>query len=243
MSPDPAPDRPISSWRFLGPAVAAGLLGLAMNMWLAVPLYDRVHLFFGSVPVLMIALVFGARAGLLSAAIAGLGTYWVLGSPLPWLAYAAEALVVGAMAGRLHPAASVAGFWLLLGLPAYLVGGRLDPTGFGETVHSVAFKTPAQEFFAALLAQTLLFLGPVRLGIARRWPATRLPCVSLFSFQLTFLALVMLTVSGAMLLAEGRALYDHERRTLDRFNQASAVAASARLESILAGYQTAMVAL
>jgi signal transduction histidine kinase len=214
-----------------------------MNLWLAVPLYERVHLFFGSVPVLMVALLFGWRAGLVSAAIAGFGTYWVLGAPMPWAAYTLEAMLVGALAGRLHPAATVAGFWLLVGLPAYWLGGRLDPAGFGTTVSSVAFKTPTQEVFAALLAQTLLFLSPLRVRAGRWWPGVRLPRVSLLSFQLTFLALVMLTVSGAMLLAEGRALYDHERRTLERFNQASAMAAGARLESIVGGYNAAIVAL
>ena len=218
MSPETVPERPSSRWRFLGPAVAAGALGLAMNLWLAVPLYERVHLFFGSVPVLLVALLFGWRAGLVSAAIAGFGTYWVLGAPMPWAAYTLEAMLVGALAGRLHPAATVAGFWLLVGLPAYWLGGRLDPAGFGTTVSSVAFKTPTQEVFAALLAQTLLFLSPLRVRAGRWWPGVRLPRVSLLSFQLTFLALVMLTVSGAMLLAEGRALYDHERRTLERFN-------------------------
>ncbi|MNS22231.1 Alkaline phosphatase synthesis sensor protein PhoR [compost metagenome] len=243
MLPDPVPECPTSRWRFLGPAIAAGLLGLAINAWLAVPLYERVHLFFGSVPVLMVALLFGWRGGLVSASIAGLGTYWVLGEPVPWVVFALEAMLVGALASRLHPAATVAAFWLLLGLPAYWLAARVDPAGFGTGLSAVAFKTPTQELFAALLAQTLLFLSPLRVWAGRSWPGVRLPRVSLLSFQLTFLALVMLTVSGAMLLAEGRALYEHERRTLERFNKASAVAAGARLESLFGGYNAALVAL
>jgi signal transduction histidine kinase len=231
------------SWRqSLGPALFAGLLGLGLHRFAVVPLFDGIDLVLGSVPVLMVALAYGWRAGLVAGAIAGFGTFLTWGHGLSWSAAVVEAMVVGALAQRVYPAMAVLGFWLLLGLPGYWLADRLMPGIFGADLGAVALKAPLQELFAALLAYTLLFLAPLRDTIRRHGGAARLPVVSLVTFQVTFLALSLLTVAGSVMLVSARNLYQYERDTFARYDRTAALSIAARVESLVQGYSNAVSA-
>jgi signal transduction histidine kinase len=238
----PKSHEPVSWGQRLAAAAAAGLVGLLLHRVAVVPLFDSIELVIGSVPVFMAALLFGWRAGLVAGAIAGFATVLNWGHPLSWLAYTAEAVAIGALARRVHPAMVVLGFWLLLGLPGYWLAERLAPGVLGAPAAPIAIKAPLQELFAALLAYTLLFLAPLRAAAQRLAPGVRLPVVSMMTFQVTFLALSLLTVAGSVMIVSARNLYQHERDTFARYDRTAALSIAARLESLVQGYSNAVAA-
>jgi signal transduction histidine kinase len=242
MESPPNAHEQVSWGQLLAPAVAAGLAGGLLHHLAVVPLFDGIELVLGSVPVLMAALLFGWRAGLVAGAIAGMATWLNWGHGLSWVAYTLEAVAVGALARRVHPAMAVLGFWLLIGLPGYWLAERLAPGMLGAPAAPVAIKVPLQELFAALLAYTLLFLAPLRAAAQRHAPGGRLPVVSMMTFQVTFLALSLLTVAGSVMIVSARNLYLHERDTFARYDRTAAFSIAARLESLVQGFSNAVSA-
>jgi signal transduction histidine kinase len=221
-------------------ALASGLLAAAADRWLALSLYPGVQLFFGSVPVLMIALSGGWLAALVASFIAGACGFLMWGHPMAWVGFALEAVAVSLLAKRANPALVVLGFWALVGLPAYAMVGLTHAEGADVGIVALALKTPFQEVFAALLAQNLLLLPTIRNFGSRLAPRLQLPVVSLQRFQLSFIALLLIATAGTVMIVQARAIERDERAAIGRLDQATAALAAAELSSSLEGYGTAL---
>ncbi|MDB5101921.1 MAG: histidine kinase [Cyanobacteria bacterium RYN_339] len=216
-------------------ALLTGVLALALDRGLAVPVYPGLTIFFGSVPILMLALAGGWRPALIAAGIVGLGMLPAVGLPWAWTAYALEAVVIGLWAARVHPAILVVGFWALVGLPGVALFHLVHPDAGAITLPVVGVKASLQELFCVLLAQNLLLLSFMR-GLVRWLDAgLHTPVITLQRFQTSFVGLMLIAVAGSVGLVQSRAIERDERGALERLGRATASLAAADLVTLLQG--------
>jgi signal transduction histidine kinase len=231
-------------------AVLVGVLALVLDLGAGVPIYPGMYLFFGSVPVFMLAMAAGWRPALLAAAVAGLGGYLALGMPWAWCCYALEAVALGLWSGRVHPAILVVGFWALVGVPGIVAVrdllsllGLQDlarapgvvPGALTTSVSLLAVKAPLQELFCVLLAQNLLVLPTVRRLLRAAGAGLRAPVITLQRFQTSFVGLLLIVVAGSVALVQSRAIERDERDALERLARATASLAAADLVTTVQG--------
>ena len=147
--------------------VLAGL-GLTGNAF-HIPLFFGVDFLSGSIFVFLALALFGTRAGVGVAALAGACTYFLWGHPYAWLNMLIQTLLVGAGIRCKRNAVSssniptwVVLYWLVLGLPLiaglyhYVIG--MDWQG----ALMVAFKQASNDVLNALIAALVLHYFPLR---------------------------------------------------------------------------------
>jgi signal transduction histidine kinase/ActR/RegA family two-component response regulator len=147
-------------WKLDTPAVLAALvaggLGLALNTF-PLPVGSDLHLIFGPIFPLGIALTFGPIYGMGAALLAGLATVWLWGHGLALPFLAAQAFVVGWCVQRWkwRALSADAAFWAGVSPLLYLLHVRSEvyATGFGLVV---AFKYVVNGLLCTTLADSCL---------------------------------------------------------------------------------------
>ncbi len=147
-------------WKLNVPAalvtLVAGALGLGLNAF-PLPIGSDLHLIFGPIFPLIIALTFGPLYGMVAALLAGLTTVWLWGHGLALPFLVAQAFVVGWCVQRWKWRALLADtvFWVGVAPLLYLfhVRSGVYPDGLGP---AVAFKYVVNGLLCTTLADSSL---------------------------------------------------------------------------------------
>lgn len=135
---DDAPRPTSRSWLVSAAAtVVAGGIGYVWNSY-PVIVGDGLWIVYGSIPALLVAMLFGPWAGLIAGFLAGVATVTTWGQSVGLALYTTEAIVIGWASRRAVPTfrnafIADAMFWAIVGIPAVAVYG-LIVRHFGPTV-------------------------------------------------------------------------------------------------------------
>jgi PAS domain S-box-containing protein len=193
--------------------VAVGLAGFAINS-LPIEIFPGVHLVFGSVAAVVVAIWLGPAAGGIAGLVGGLRTWSLWSQPFPFSAclFALEGVWVGYQTGRTKRGALIAvlSYWVLVGSWLNLAGQVF----LFELPLRLAFIVQARSVINGMLTGILVELALLMWqAAARRW-RTADAAPSRPSLQ-SLVALVLTTViSVPMLYISTRSVQDIRERTM-----------------------------
>ncbi|MEQ6885793.1 ATP-binding protein [Salicola sp. Rm-C-2C1-2] len=193
-------------------------LAIAGNM-ATIPLFFGVDLIFGSVAVVIAAMLLGVIPAALVAAAGGLYTVTLWGHPYALIIFIAEAIVVAWLYHRkkLNPVVGDALFWLIAGAP--LVYGFYNSVmGMpAEAVTTILFKQPLNGIFNALLAGTVIMFARL-LGATRGFLSGQgAKTVDVFFYA--FFSLVLIAGAAPIIYEAHSQLWEEQERMSQQLAQ------------------------
>ncbi|MYL27881.1 MULTISPECIES: ATP-binding protein [Halomonadaceae] len=147
--------------------ILLSVVAFAGNM-ASVPLFFGVDLIFGSVAVILAAMLLGTIPAVIVALVGSFYTLMLWGHPYAMVIFATEALAVALLYRHkgLNPVIADAAFWLLLGAPLVFVFYSTVMDMPPEAVKTILFKQPLNGVLNALIASLLILVTQLT-GAAR----------------------------------------------------------------------------
>ncbi|PAU80556.1 histidine kinase [Halovibrio salipaludis] len=149
-----------SNGYFLLATIFLSVASFAGNM-ASVPLFFGVDLIFGSIAVILAAMLLGVVPAVIVALIGSVYTLLLWGHPYAMVIFAAEAVTVALLYRHkgLNPVIADAAFWLIVGAPLAFVFYSTVMDMPTEAVRTILFKQPLNGIFNALIASLLILVA------------------------------------------------------------------------------------
>ena len=209
-----------SHWHPLLGTILLSLAAFAGNM-ASVPLFFGVDLVFGSVAVILAAMLLGTIPAVVVALLGSVYTLMLWGHPYAMVIFTAEALIVALLFRHkgLNPVIADAVFWLFLGAPLVFVFFSVVMDTAPEALRTILFKQPLNGILNALIAALLILL--IRLtGATKGIPVKQGVTTPEVLFH-TLLSLVLIAGAAPIVYEANAKLREEQERISEQLGAAN----------------------